>query len=817
MGRFICRWPWLVIAANLVIIAGLGISAPQLTIDTSFERYLPEHNAKRIAFNEFRHEYGSGERILVTLRPPEIYDLEFLERLRALHEELDAEVPYVDEITSLVNARRTYGTESSLVSEDLMEDWPESRADLTLLRERVESTPLYRNIVISEDGRVTTIVMEMDGSLLPGAADSGLDDELGDAFDDAAAEDLEATEGERATATGVEPGSLLTTTQTAEVIAALERVLAKYRAPEIAMHFTGLPIFAHELGQMITHDSGFFVTLSLSLIGFLLYFLFRRTVGVIYPLVIVALSLLCTLGAMARFDMPLTATTQILPSLLLAIGVGAAVHILAIFFKQYDAGYTREDAVIFALGHSGLAVLMTSLTTAASMASFNLTALQPTIDLGRAAPFGVMIAMLFSVTLLPALLVVSPVRRHAPDAEDALREPSAPHNRVDRILLGMGHLGGRHPWAVLGVCLLLWVGAFMGASKLHFSHSGVRWMPEGNPVRVAMEVVNRDLKGGNTFELLVDTGKKDGLRDPGILQAIAEMQELSKDTRVGLVYVGQSISIADILKETNKALHEGDPTHYSVPSSRELVSQELLLFENSGADDLEDVTNLDYRTARVMFTVPFVDALHYPRFARTLKANFREILDRNGIGEGVAITVTGFLTLAGETFSLLLTSMARSYSFAFTLIGLLMILLIGDLRLGLLSILPNLTPIFVALGLMGWLDVPLDISTMLMGSILIGIAVDDTIHFVHNYNRYYRRTGDSERAVEETLLTTGRAMLFTSIVLSLGFFVYMGSSLSNIYAFGWLNGLGVILAFFSDVVMMPALVVLVARHGKNPH
>jgi predicted RND superfamily exporter protein len=120
----------------------------------------------------------------------------------------------------------------------------------------------------------------------------------------------------------------------------------------------------------------------------------------------------------------------------------------------------------------------------------------------------------------------------------------------------------------------------------------------------------------------------------------------------------------------------------------------------------------------------------------------------------------------------------------------------------------------VALGLMGWFDVPLDISTMLLGSILIGIAVDDTIHFVHNYNRYYRQTGSSERAVELTLLSTGRAMLFTSIVLSMGFFVYMGASLSNIVAFGWLNGLGVLIAFFADVVLMPALVVLVAKERQ---
>jgi predicted RND superfamily exporter protein len=356
--------------------------------------------------------------------------------------------------------------------------------------------------------------------------------------------------------------------------------------------------------------------------------------------------------------------------------------------------------------------------------------------------------------------------------------------------------------------------AFGGAAKLHFSHSGMSWFPDDHIVRVDMEKMNEDLGGGNPFEFLIDSGQENGLHEPAFLLALEEMQALAEETTVGLVSVGQSISIVDIVKETNQALHEGSKEFYKIPASRDLISQEILLFENSGTDDLEDVTTAEHRSARMMLTVPFVDALHYPPFGETLLESFRRIAAAHGLNE-VSVSVTGFLTLAGETFDLLLVSMARSYTLALSLIGILMILLIGNLRLGLLSVFPNITPIIFALGLMGWFGVPLDISTMLLGSILIGIAVDDTIHFVHNYNRYYRQTGSSERAVELTLLSTGRAMLFTSIVLSMGFFVYMGATLSNIIAFGWLNGLGVLLAFLADVVLMPALVVLAASKSKG--
>ncbi|MBW2713057.1 MAG: Fis family transcriptional regulator, partial [Deltaproteobacteria bacterium] len=150
LARLICRYRWLVIALNLLIALGLGSAAPRLAIDTSFERYLPEDNPKRTAFNDFRKIYGSGERLVISLRPAEVYDLEFLESLRSLHRDLENKLPYVDEVTSLVNVRRTYGTETSLVSEDLMEDWPESEEYLALLRSRVEGNKLYKNIVISE-------------------------------------------------------------------------------------------------------------------------------------------------------------------------------------------------------------------------------------------------------------------------------------------------------------------------------------------------------------------------------------------------------------------------------------------------------------------------------------------------------------------------------------------------------------------------------------------------------------------------------------------------------------------------------------------
>lgn len=170
--------------------------------------------------------------------------------------------------------------------------------------------------------------------------------------------------------------------------------------------------------------------------------------------------------------------------------------------------------------------------------------------------------------------------------------------------------------------------------------------------------------------------------------------------------------------------------------------------------------------------------------------------------------------LLAQTMARVIHSMAKSYTIALIVITALMILLIGNLRAGMLSMIPNLFPILLTLGIMGWFHVPLDLFTMLIGSISIGLAVDDTIHFMHNFRRYFEQSGDAKQAVMETLHGTGRAMLITTCVLSLGFFVFMFANMNNLFNFGWLTGLTIIMALLSDYFIAPALMVLVNR-GKH--
>ncbi|MCI5117654.1 MAG: hypothetical protein D3913_06765, partial [Candidatus Electrothrix sp. LOE1_4_5] len=273
---------------------------------------------------------------------------------------------------------------------------------------------------------------------------------------------------------------------------------------------------------------------------------------------------------------------------------------------------------------------------------------------------------------------------------------------------------------------------------------------------------------------------------------------------------GKAWSITTILKEIHQALNENRAEFYRVPDDPDLIPQEFLLFENSGSDDLEDVTDSQFSKARFTIKVPFQDAVAYTDFIQTVNAHFQQTFPE------LKITTTGMTAIIFQTMARVIRSMAKSYIIALVVITVLMILLIGKLRTGLLSMVPNLFPIFLTLGIMGWFQVPLDLFTMLVGSISIGLAVDDTIHFMHNFRRYFEQSNDAKQAVMETLHSTGRAMLITTCVLSLGFFVFMFASMNNLVNFGWLTGFTILTALLADYFIAPALLVLVNREKMPP-
>ncbi len=787
-ARLIIRARWPVIAGMLAITLAFGSLIPQLRVDNSDESFLRDDDPARVRFDDFQKRFGREDTISIVFQPPEIFDLTFLEMVRTIHREIEATAPYVEEVTSLVNARNTRGEGDLLIVEDLMEDWPEGPADLAALRDRVFANPLYVNTLIAEKASLTVIAVKpFTYSTLVAENDvlAGFDDP-----------EVEATADSRPL--------YLTPEETGELLDALRAIVEPYQREDQTIYVAGGAVIDQSLTRVMNRDIGVSFSLAIALIMLILFLLFRRSSGAILPLVVVVASVVPVMGAMVLLDIPFSITLNVLPALLLTVGICDAIHILAIVYRKLGEGAERDDAIAHGLGHSGLAVMMTSLTTAAGLFSFVTAELAAVAHLGTIAPIGVMAAMIYTLVLLPALLAVVPLKTGA-------RPPGLLERVVvDRFLLPVGLMATRRPRGVLALTAGIVAVASLGLAQVRFSHDGVRWFPPGDPVRYSAELIDDEFDGTSSLEVLIDTGQENGLYEPAVLQRIERAMRWSETQQLGDYPVSQAVSIVDMIKEINQALNANDPRYYTLPTERALVAQELLLFENSGNEDLEDWTDSSFRTARLRVRTRWEDALLYPSFLERMDAGLREVL-----GDDLPYELTGGASIFTSLFAAVITSMSRSYVLALVVITPLLILLVGNLKRGLLAMIPNLIPVYLTLAVMGWLHIPLDASTLLIGGVVLGVAVDDTIHFMHKFNRYYEHSGNPVLAVEQTLSTTGTALLFTSLVLCAGFSVFMSSYLVNVSWFGMLAALAAAMAFLADVIVAPALMVLVSPHRAN--
>jgi predicted RND superfamily exporter protein len=784
-GYFVCRRRWETSLAVALVTALLLAQIPKLQAEFSTESYLRQNDPARVAYDAFREQFGRDDRLLVGLAPPDVFDLEFLGRLRDFHRALERELPYVEEVTSLVNARWTRGDGDTLIVEELMEEWPADADALDELEARALGNPLYVGTLLSERASFTVLTIKPYTYSTRGDSDDALA-----GFDDA----LPA---------GVADGSTplyLTSPEQEELVAALDVAVEKHWGKEFSIQVLGGPLIASRFKDISSRDVAKFMPGALLAVSILLYALFRRLTGAFLPLVVILASLGATCGCIAWLGVPFGISMQMVPNFLIAVGVCDSVHILAIVYRRLAGGSPKQDAIAFALRHSGLAVVMTSLTTAGGLASFLVADIEPVRNLGIASPIGVMLALAYTLTLLPALLAILPL---AP-ARGA-RGRAVPL-ALERALIRVGDMATAHPHRVLIGTLVVLLIAGIGASRVRFSHDIMSLLREDQPLRVAVEVVDGELGGASSVEVLIDSGRENGLHEPETLNRIEAAMRWAKSLDTAPFEVAKAISIVDLVKEIHGALNGDEPSRDSLPQNRQLIAQELLLFETSGSDDLEDFTDSQLRVARMTLRVPWVDAVHYLPFLDQLHDGLRDIL-----GEELDFRITGSVMLVARTFTNLIVSLARSYALALLIITPLMILLIGNLKRGLVSMIPNLIPVFLTLGLMGWLDIPLSFSTLLFGSVVIGLAVDDTIHFMHKFNRYYQATGDPRTAVRETLITTGSAMLVTSLVLGCSFAMFaLGEMLGTVH-FGILMIFASIVAFIADVLLAPALMMLVVR------
>lgn len=734
-----------------------------IQIDTTSEALLHDDDPNLLQYSEFRSHFGRPELIIIMVETEEIFEKGFLDRLKTFHQEIVDTVPYLETVTSLANIRDFSYDKPNLIVNDFLEDWPD--ADLEMLKAKAEASRLFRNFILSEDGKATAIILETVSIVDADNHFFGAKENI-------------------------------------EVAKAVHSIVTKHSEPGFILTASGEPLVEEAFNRATLDDLQTSVSLSLLVAGFFLIILFRRFSGVFLSISITVCTLISTMGLMGLFNLPIKVTTIVVPAFIAAVSVAASVHILVIFFKHYQRVQCKKQAIAFAMGHSGLAILMTSATTAAGLLSFSLAELVAIAEVGYLAAAGVMLAFFYTICLLPAALALLPLQQPQSGAQPL-------STTMDKILHWTAKFSCDHPYPIIMMSTVLLCVSVVFMFNLTFSHNIIEFFPENSKEKQNIFAIDKTMKGSLSLELVLNFPH----RNPFDLATMNRIHKFSKEIEkinIDGLSVGKVFSSNDVVKEIYQAYNFNNPLFYVIPQNPDIISYGVDHLERMPKVDFDKFIHRESGKTRITVITTWADALVYKRFISQVHLKFNEIFK-----DGSTLVTTGLVALLAQAIKAAIMSMVKSYTVAFIVITIMMVLVLGDIRKGLISMIPNILPILIIMGLMGFLHTPFDLNSLMIGSIAIGLVVDDTVHFMYNFQKYYDITGSVHHAVQETLSGTGKAMLITSLVLSSGFFILLVASLNHVARFGIFTGLTILVALIGDFFLAPSLMVVIHRKKQR--
>jgi predicted RND superfamily exporter protein len=583
----------------------------------------------------------------------------------------------------------------------------------------------------------------------------------------------------------------------------IQKVAEKFNRDGFTIHVSGLPALTVELNTLMLGDLKRMLLLAALGMSLGLCFIFRHPIGVFGPLLVVMFSSIWTFGMMAAIGFTMTLLSSILPAFITCVGVGDSIHLLSVYRDRRAQGTSNDDSIAYALGSVGLPIVYTSLTTMMGLMSFQMSSLDAISEMGMSGAFGVFMAMLFSLVVLPIALTFN-------KKSTLGLKPKSERNRVDSTLDFFNNLSRptdgpsphRRRYVTLSAAFAILGLSILGMSQLKVSHDPISWVPEDNAVIKGFDKVEANFGGLSNIELLIKPNSENGMRDADLLESLDRLESDITAYRHtdGSNIVGHSFSLLDLIKETNRAANDLDPAADRLPENKDAIQDIITMVELSNGDATRRIATSGLDHSRMTFRVQWLDATSYT----PLTKHIERAIDEH-VGDKADIQKSGGLYTVFSIVSTLIYDLVRSFLFAFGVITLLMILFLRSLKLGLIAMVPNLLPIATIMGLMGFNDVPIDMNNLLIASIAMGLAVDDTIHFLHHFKKHYELNQDVESAVFHAIRYCGRAIMVTSIILSIGFYAYLGASMTNIQRFGTLVGSTVVIALLIDLVFCPAL------------
>lgn len=720
------------------------------TFDASIEIWFLEGDQGLTTYRQFLDRFDADEVTVFGIFTDDVFAPDVLADLDRITREIE-KAPHAHRVQSLTNIDTIRGVEGGIEIGPLVESLPVSASQAEAIRRDALANVMIRGGLVSADSKATAVVIELD----PKAADF--------------------------------TGKL-------ELTDALEAIRKTYQRPGLKIYLAGTSVLDAAFYSYSNRDFSIFGPVTFLLVMFASFLVFRRISAAMILLAVVVITSIWIFGLMAALGIKVNVLSSALGGLILAIGIADTIHILADYYQELMKGKEPDQAASDSIRQLFIPCLFTSATTAAGMLSLTVSVLKPIRQFGWLAALAVTFAFLLSFTLVPAVLRLA----KPPDSAFIARQKDG---LLSRLLAWLGRPTRKSAAMILIVTAPLMALSAWGLTTLEVGSNPMNYFKKGDPVRVETQLIDDALGGSATIEMLVHA-PNEGLKNPEILTRLDELQRWM-NRQPG---VTQTLSVVDSLKEMNRVLNDGDPAAYVVPDSRAKAAQYYLLLE--GEEDFGSYVQENYTTARITTRIRMSDSQQLVHDMPRVDARLIQESERGGM----QIEMTGLLALMARMEVYLLDSQFRSFLLAFCVITLMMILLLRSPRLGLLSMIPNLMPILCGMAFMGLMGITLDVGTVMIGSIAMGLVVDDSVHFLARLRRFRRAGRTLEDAVEGTITEVGRPIIVTSVVLAAGFSVLMlGSFAPNIY-FGMVTALVILLALLFDLVVLPA--VLIALRPK---
>lgn len=736
------RGRWPALLLLLLSTLVLALFAARVRVEADTRSMVSRQTDQLAAYDRFHDRFGNDEDLLLSVSRPRLLQADGLSLLADLTERVAA-IEGVRQVLSLANARQVAGGRYGAEAVPLLPP-PEPGEDFPLrLEKALWDNPHYDGLLVSADRRTAGLVVE-----------------LSDQRDEVALR--------------------------GRLIDAVRGLMAEY-ADRAELHLTGVGVQKIDVGRYVQRDQRVILPLVVAVLAALLALVFRRLSGVLLPLLATAVSLVWTMGLYALCGLELNTITSLLPPVIMVLAVSNSVHLYNGWLHLEGADSRRIESLVAKVEELLLPCLFTALTTALGLVSLTVSVVPAVRQFGLFAALGVLIALLISLILVPIGLSFLPVpeRRHR-QGLGVLRW----------ILQALAGLTVSHPKAIVAVALLLLLGSLGGLPRLRNNTDLVGFLRADAPLAVDTRFIDEHLAGVNALEFMVSRTDGAPLESAGDYAQMAGFEALAREQAP----VASVLSILPLLRQLHRAESGGD--RLDLPANDDDLRYALELIELAPDHDLpRRLLTADRATARLSVWLHNVGSRAAAEVAATLVSRGGALL-----GPDYRLVPTGSFYQMVEDSNRLVTDLAVSFALSLGMVMLAILALLRSLRLTLLAMIPNVIPILWTIGLMGWLGIDLSTGTAMIGAVVIGLAVDDTIHYMVHYRRVY--AGDASQAVTITTLRTGRALTIASLVLVLGFWVgCLGSFKPTIY-FSLLLGGTLLGALACDLLVLPACLVL---------